>query len=477
MGHDEKKLREWLREFCCENAYDALADAGFDSLGMISSLDEEEMQMLEIVLKDLPPVKQRRIIKKVEELAGNDMVHGIEEPVWPVSSEIRFVSTSNALPEPMMPIVPVQDDTDDSDETDDDTDDADDKMTSQVDSNATTAASSLLRSGDPSLDILKAKMAGAQEDTSVRVNNFLTTTQESGASDSAGTGLVHKPPPATPRRIDEVHPLPQIALVGALLCLNSGWVNGVGFRGFDGGVTHVTGTATKIGLNIARPNAKYALKAAAKVLAFMFGGMLSGGYLGRGRLFKGGPRYAHLLLVVSAATFAAFGAEKSEQNYLGMLLLVTSSGMLNAVTSLYTGQVLKTATITSTVTDIGCETGFVLFQDDRHGLWKLYIKAAFVVAYIIGGFLGAFCFDPEAISGPDFVRAEAQALLVPATALLAMAIAWLASLRGAEPDPGGHGFFAEVSWRTKTPRDNGEIMQRNVSKNSLYAKGAIAAAA
>ena len=68
MGNDtEKKLREWLKEFGCENACDMLVDAGFDSLGMMSSLDKEEMQMLEDSLKDLPPIKQRRIIKKVTE--------------------------------------------------------------------------------------------------------------------------------------------------------------------------------------------------------------------------------------------------------------------------------------------------------------------------------------------------------------------------------------------------------------------------
>ena len=39
----------------------------FDSLGMLSSLDEDELQMLEISLKDLPPVKQRRIMRKAED--------------------------------------------------------------------------------------------------------------------------------------------------------------------------------------------------------------------------------------------------------------------------------------------------------------------------------------------------------------------------------------------------------------------------
>ena len=53
-----------------------LMDAGFDSIGMISSLDKEELQMLEDSLKDLPPIKQRRIMKKVEELAGGDTANG-----------------------------------------------------------------------------------------------------------------------------------------------------------------------------------------------------------------------------------------------------------------------------------------------------------------------------------------------------------------------------------------------------------------
>ena len=46
---------------------------------------------------------------------------------------------------------------------------------------------------------------------------------------------------------------------------------------------------------------------------------------------------------------------------MGSLLLTTSSGMLNALTSIYSGAVLKTATVTSTATDIGVEIGNVFF--------------------------------------------------------------------------------------------------------------------
>jgi uncharacterized membrane protein YoaK (UPF0700 family) len=252
----------------------------------------------------------------------------------------------------------------------------------------------------------------------------------------------------SPGRIDEAHPLSSIALAGGLLCLNSGWVNAVAFRGFDGGVTHVTGTSTAVGLNLATRETYPFLRSTAKLLAFMFGAMISGGYLGRSRLFRGGPRYAQLLILVSLALFAAFAAEKAEQNFAGALFLSIGSGVQNALTTLYSGGVMRTTHVTGTVTDMGVEIGMVLFQKDKSGCWKLKIYTALLLCYIFGGFLGAVCFDPEAISGPGFVRAEAVAVLVPATVTMLAAGAWLLFLhRAAAPDPRGYGFLAEVSWR------------------------------
>merc|ERR1719191_2585902 len=89
----------------------------------------------------------------------------------------------------------------------------------------------------------------------------------------------------------------------------------------------------------------------------------------------------------------------------------------------------------------------ILFRNDRRGYWKLKILSVFLLSYIAGGFLGGLCFDPAAISGPDFVAAEAEALLVPATVTLALGIAWLVSLHYSEPDPRGCGLHAEVLWR------------------------------
>merc|ERR1719454_2751299 len=121
----------------------------------------------------------------------------------------------------------------------------------------------------------------------------------------------------------------------------------------------------------------------------MFGAMISGAYLSRKRLFKGGPRYAHLLILASAA----FAAEKAEMNFAGALLLAVSSGVQNAMTTLYSGGVMRTTHVTGTATDMGAELGMYFFQGDSSGLWKFKIYTAFMFFYIFGGFLGAVCFN------------------------------------------------------------------------------------
>jgi uncharacterized membrane protein YoaK (UPF0700 family) len=295
----------------------------------------------------------------------------------------------------------------------------------------------------------------------VRLTSFASTAT-SDAAKPKPAGQPAKPP----GRIDDVHQLRWIALAGGMLCMNSGWVNAVAFRGFDGGVTHVTGTSTAVALNLATGEPEEFLRSTAKILAFMCGAIISGGYLGRSRLFKGGPRYAHLLILVSAALAAACGAEMAGYNFAGALLLAVSSGVQNALTTLYSGAVLRTTHVTGTVTDMGVEIGMILFQMDLSGSWKLKVYFCLLLAYIGGGFLGAVCFNPSAISGPDFVRAEAQAVLVPAAVTLAMAVSWLASLRCAEPDPRGCGLHAEVTWRQ--PAGEEPKLER---RNSVLVRG------
>lgn len=267
-----------------------------------------------------------------------------------------------------------------------------------------------------------------------------------------------------PGRIDEVHELHVIIVFGGLLSLNTGWINAVAYRGFDGGITHVEGPAQYIGMGLATADMQLFLRSTAKFFAFLVGAILCGGYLGRQRIFRGGPRFAHILLAEAAAIFFAFVAERfsqtgrSQWNLVGALLLAMSAGLQNALTTIYSGAVVRTGNVTGIVTDLSLELGTWLFQNDRSGLWRAKIYAVLFLCFILGGFLGAVVFDPEAVAlgaGVDFARAEAQALLVPAGGTFALGLCWLAGLaRAAEPDARGVGLLAEIGvWPSETPSE------------------------
>jgi hypothetical protein len=113
---------------------------------------------------------------------------------------------------------------------------------------------------------------------------------------------------------------------------------------------------------------------------------------------------------------------------------------------------------------MGIEAGKLLFHGDSRGLWKLKLLSSFLFCYILGGFLGAFCYSPDAVQGVDFVGAEAQSLLVPAGTVFAIAAVWLVSLSFAEPSADGTGLHAEVrstfgSTRSRTRCPSSDVEQ------------------
>ena len=80
------ELRVWLQTIHCEVAYDMLTAAGFDSLNMLSGMDQEERELLQHAIQTLPQVKQRRIIRSVQELPGSGAAPEVkintkEEPI------------------------------------------------------------------------------------------------------------------------------------------------------------------------------------------------------------------------------------------------------------------------------------------------------------------------------------------------------------------------------------------------------------
>ena len=241
-----------------------------------------------------------------------------------------------------------------------------------------------------------------------------------------------------PGRIDEVHSIGLTCLVGGILCFNSGWINAVAFipEGFGGGVTHVTGSSTKVGWFLAHSEYTMFWESLGKVATFLLGAMISGGYLGGSRTFKGGPRYAHLLYLVSILTFASYGAARGSNVYTGAILLSIASGCQNAMTTQYSSAIVRTTHVTGAVTDIGVEFGKMLFQRDFSGLWKAKLLCTFWLSYVTGGAVGAAIFMPV----------QKASIMIPAVTTSLLATVYMLSLNKVIPSKGsknGFGLHAE----------------------------------
>ena len=102
------------------------------------------------------------------------------------------------------------------------------------------------------------------------------------------------------------HTTPAWIYLGAFaLALIAGLVNAVGFLGvFHQALSHLTGTLTVLGMELARGDYPVALHALAILLAFFAGCVLSGAVIAQGQL-KLGRRYGVALALESNAVFAA----------------------------------------------------------------------------------------------------------------------------------------------------------------------------
>jgi uncharacterized membrane protein YoaK (UPF0700 family) len=178
------------------------------------------------------------------------------------------------------------------------------------------------------------------------------------------------------------------------------------------------------------------------LMIFMAGSMISSMYLGGSRKFRGGVRYAHLLLLISAAIFASTVLGNLQHEYPALLVLTMASGLQNALTTSYSGAAVRTTHVTGTATDIGIELGKILAHGDFSGLWRLKLFTSFLTSFGIGGFLGSLAWRVG----------ELNALLVPATftGLLGVMYTFLLMCPGARFDkcaqPGtDKGLFVETS--------------------------------
>jgi uncharacterized membrane protein YoaK (UPF0700 family) len=175
-----------------------------------------------------------------------------------------------------------------------------------------------------------------------------------------------------------------IVVGGTALSFNSGFINGctLQFRGIA--VSHMTGTISHAGIFLGNHDWDNLLINLCLVTCFIFGSAISGAYMPQ-RSFHLGLQYGPLFLIGSGLLMTAcltslFWPNTNYYFYLAAM----ASGLQNALTSKYSGNIIRTTHMTGTSTDIGIVLGRICMGDTSEA-WKLAVLTPIAVAFLAGG--------------------------------------------------------------------------------------------
>ncbi len=197
-------------------------------------------------------------------------------------------------------------------------------------------------------------------------------------------------PYSHPQPIDRSRALRDIGhlLPGAVLFAGlAGYVNAVALGFFKTPASHMSGAVSHWGEDLASGRMADAGASLAIMAGFGVGALVGGLAIGARKLVPG-RRYGVALIgqgvLLGLATVLLMRSHR-----LGLPLVAASCGLQNAMTSSYCGLLIRTTHVTGMVTDIGVMLGHWL----RHRSierWKLGFLSALVLAFGLGGWLGAW---------------------------------------------------------------------------------------
>lgn len=208
-------------------------------------------------------------------------------------------------------------------------------------------------------------------------------------------------------RVDQL-PSRRVILQWLLLGFNAGCINAGALLSTGRFVTHVTGLATLVGVDLLHLGAAASLKILAVPASFLVGAMIAGLLTDRPLYFKRAPRYDYVMTLCSACLlaaawggargrFGAFGPADGEQAYLLPALLCLASGLQNGAITSSSGSSVRTTHLTGITTDLGLGLArlLTLSADDpsfREESLGNVLRAGTIAAFILGGAAGAWLF-------------------------------------------------------------------------------------
>lgn len=211
--------------------------------------------------------------------------------------------------------------------------------------------------------------------------------------ENEGLGDSNKPAVAVPPPLQERHHLELLAIIigGSALAFNAGFINGVTYQVHNVPVTHVTGTTTKAGLMVGNNDLEGFSQLCALIFCFIFGSGITGSLMPHSS-FHLGLEYGPLFLVGSVIFLAAcLIYHFYPDEYYFFYLAAMGSGLQNAMTTRYSGNIIRTTHMTGTATDIGLVLGRIIMGDWKE-MWKLFILIPLFVSFFVGGIISVYVF-------------------------------------------------------------------------------------
>lgn len=216
-----------------------------------------------------------------------------------------------------------------------------------------------------------------------------------------------------------INKLPKwVEIGGFFLAFTAGSVNSVGLLGFKHqAVSHLTGVSTFFSLEVAGADWWEVFHLWVVALAFLVGAIFSGFVVGNTAL-KLGRRYSLALaieaLLLIAAAVALFLNKPS-----GYFFASAACGLQNAMTSSYSGAVVRTTHVSGLFTDIGIMLGMRL-RGQKIDQRRVLLYLILISGFVLGGVVGALIYQ----------QVESMALLMPAAIALLLSICYWVFLHG-----------------------------------------------
>jgi uncharacterized membrane protein YoaK (UPF0700 family) len=181
---------------------------------------------------------------------------------------------------------------------------------------------------------------------------------------------------------------------GCLLSLNAGFINAATLLHSGYTVTHVTGALTKAAIFLQEGNTVDFGFIALNVVGFITGSALCAMTITK-QSFHLCRSYLHVftmgtLLLVASYLLSFYFPDRRDYVY----CVSVACGMQNAMTTSYSGNVLRTTHMTGTATDIGIVLGRVL-KGHWEDVWKLQLMVPMLLSFFLGGLLAAVSFEQQ----------------------------------------------------------------------------------